>query len=684
MHIDLGCCFRKTIACTYFLLLLTIALKAQHTHINIIPQPVLVKEGKGFYEIKASDKIFWAGEAGPAAELLVSVLQPSTGVPLKTAKHTTAIKKGIILITDKKFADTVAGAYTISVTPAAITARAAGKEGLLNAVQTIRQLLPPDIENTQRVTNKIWKVPVVEITDAPRFGWRGYMQDVSRTFYGMDYMKKYLDVMALYKLNVLHFHLTDDQGWRIEIKKYPELTSAKTTVFHEQHRQPAERSGFYTQQQIKELVAYAAARNITIVPEIDVPGHCWPVILTHPELGVNNITAPDYVFPFIDSWGYWKHQFTPNPLDPTKETVYTFLDNVFTEVAGLFPGRYIHFGGDEVVHRLWENEPHIQAFMQQKGMKKVEELQSYFVQRVSDIIIKKGKLPIGWNDILADAGNLPKSTAIMSWLGGNAVKKAAQNGFYTVATPTGPMYFDITQKDRNDGTMADLNYGGANTIERVYAYNAINGLEKNEEKYVLGVQANMWPAVPQEVKDVNVQNFPRLLALAENAWTKPENKNFTAFKERLAYHYPRLDSLRIDYYRDGGYIIGTWTPEKTDTIFKKTEWDVTHKIYANGRAQAGFFYTAGKAFLKIKNVQLLADGEVIATDAHESIADKFRGIPFKKNMFFYNFTVNNYNPGAKYTLRAEIAGENSNDSNGNITFNMSPFQPFTTVETLKK
>lgn len=650
---------------------------AQDNTVSIIPQPASIQKGNGGFSIERATTIFYNKAAAETASFIAELLRKSTGypLPLKLTKAQGS-QQGIYLLVDSRFADSTTGAYSLEVNAKTIVAKAKDHTGLFYAVQTLRQLLPPAIENNMVQKNMQWMVPALTIKDAPLYQWRGYMQDVSRTFYGLDILKKYMDVMALYKMNTLHLHLTDDQGWRIEIKKYPELTSSKTTVFEARHQQPAERSGFYTQADIKELVRYAEKRHITIVPEIDVPGHCWPVIITHPELGVNKTTKPDYVFPFIDSWGYWGFQFTPNPLDPTKEEVYTFLDHVFTEVAQLFPSSYIHFGGDEVVHRLWENEPHVKAFMKSKGMQKVEELQSYFVQRVSDIIVKKGKRPIGWNDILADADHLPKSTAIMSWLGGKAVAKAAQNQFYTIATPTGPLYFDIQQASRHDGTMADLNYQGPNTIEAVYNYDPAKGLTDGERKYILGVQANMWPAVPQEVKDINVQNFPRLLAVAEIGWVAPETKKLDAFLNKVQNHLPRLDALKMDYFKPGGYIAGTWTPLQLDTSFTSVQWEVTPKVYANGRAAAGFFYTEGASFLKVKNVKLLENDRVIAEDAHESLADKFRGIPYKKNMFLYQLKVDSYKPGAKYFLTADIAGATGKDSKGNVTFNLSPYQPF--------
>ncbi|RYF17719.1 MAG: beta-N-acetylglucosaminidase [Flavobacteriales bacterium] len=518
----------------YFtLLILTVSIVAKSqtsATLQIIPKPNFLKQEEGKFLLNSRTSITYNNKiALNKAKFISTTLKKSTGYQFPLVFSNTKSKNSInISIGDIK--NNHKEAYQLSVDNNSVSISSADTIGLFNGIQSLLQLLPADILSEEQVKKTNWPIPAVSIEDSPRFTWRGYMFDVSRTFYNVDVLKKYMDVMALYKLNTLHLHLTDDQGWRIEIKSHPELTSKKTTVFVGKQEQPAERSGYYTQEQIKDLVRYAAQRNITIVPEIDVPGHAWPIIITNPQLGVNKKLSPDYVFPFVDSWQYWGFQFTPNPLDPSKEEVYTFLADVFNEVADLFPSPYIHFGGDEVVHRLWENEPHIQAFMKEKNFTKIADLQSYFVGRVAEIIRKKGKKPIGWNDILDGADNLTKETAIMSWLGAKAVKNAASNGFYTVATPTAPLYFDITQHDRNDGTPSDLAYSNINSIDKILQYNPISGLTKEEEKYVLGVQANMWTALPQEVKDVNVQNFPRLLAVAEIGWNKEETKNTAQFR----------------------------------------------------------------------------------------------------------------------------------------------------------
>ncbi|OPC02939.1 beta-N-acetylglucosaminidase [Elizabethkingia meningoseptica] len=661
---------------TRFGLLFFTACSFYAQEISVIPMPQEITQKKDHFTINQNTGILLKGVMENDVRLFADQLRKATGYKLPIVK-----KNGdntLIFQINKALNLPDQDGYTIEVSDKNIIINAQSGNGIFYATQTLRQLLPAAVEEEQAKPQE-WIIPGVTIKDYPRYSWRGYMKDVSRTFYGVDVIKKYLDLMALYKMNTFHWHLTDDQGWRIEIKKYPKLTSEQTTVFHRTENQPAERSGFYTQEQIKEIVAYARDRKITIVPEIDVPGHSWPTILAYPQLGVNKNSYPYYVFPFVSSWGYWGNQFTPNTLDPTKEEVYTFLQNVFTEVAALFPGEYIHFGGDEVKHIFWEKEPHVQQFMSEHKINGVKQLQSYFVQRVSGIIKKLGKKPIGWNDVLADDKGLPKETAIMSWLGEEAIKEAASHGFKAVATPYSHVYLDITQADRNDGTPSDLAYSNINSIDRIYAYDPSTGLTKEEEKFVLGIQGNLWSALTQEAKDMNVHVFPRLLAVAEVGWTLPEYKNFDGFKRRLQAGEKRLDVLKVDYYHPGGYIAGKWSENDIKETFADLSFDVTSKVYANGRVAAGFFFTSGKNFLEIDGVQLLEDGNIISEDLHHALADTFRGTN-KIKPFYYNLKVAHYNPNAKYTVRAKVRGAGGTDSKGNFTFNLSPYKPFTNVE----
>ncbi len=641
---------------------------------DIIPRPETLQAGRGEFALTPGTAVWCDAASEVVAQQAAAFLRQATGYPLPvevagSGKRGTGIRFTTL-------PGSAAESYTLEVTPKRINIAASGPAGLFYGFQSLRQLLPPQIEEGGSDPHARWSVPAVSIRDSPRYKWRGFMLDVSRTFYDVDIVKKYLDAMALYKLNTFHFHLTDDQGWRIEIKKYPELTSKIATEFPAHHNQPAERSGFYTQDQIRELVAYAAERHITIVPEIDVPGHCWPVLLLHPELGVNKSLTPNYVMPFLTSWSYWGTQFIPNALDPTKEAVYTFLDDVFTEVAALFPGEYIHFGGDEVKHHIWEDEPHIQAFMKQHGYKGFGDLQSYFVNRVAAIIISKGKKPMGWSDILKGAETLDRSVVAMSWL--RDLQYAVEGGFHTVAVPSGCLYLDISQADRNDGTMSDL-AGEVNTLQAVYAYDPSEGLTPEQDRYVFGIQANMWTHIAVNTKDMNVQIFPRLLALSEIAWTGKPRRDYDDFLTRLDAHYPRLEAMKFDHYRPGGYIAGNWSPADLAAEFRPLEWDVTKKVYAEGRVKAGFFHLSGNSFMKIRKVELLENGRVISSDPHPGLADDTRATSLPKT-YFYDLKVDRYDPDAAYTLRAEVAGETSNDSSGNFTFNLSPYQPFAVTE----
>lgn len=646
--------------------------------VNIIPKPLKLTSGKGVFAITKNTNIGIPqlnDKVASIADLFITGVNQASGFNLKVGTE----EGDINLVINENLIELGAEGYKLDVSEGRITITANKPAGLFYGTQTILQMLPSAIQSTSVVKNTEWIVPCVSIEDKPRFSWRGYMKDVSRTFYSTDVLKKYIDVMALYKMNTFHLHLTDDQGWRIEINGYPKLTSPQTTIFEKRHNEPSERSGFYTQEELKELVEYAQMRNITIVPEIDLPGHSWPALIAYPELSVNQKTDPPYVFPFLASWGYWGNQRTPNTLDPTNEDMYKFLDTIFDEVCSIFPSKFIHFGGDEVKFSVWQEAAHVQQFIKKNKLKDNKGLQSYFVAKVCDIIRSKGRSPIGWNDILEGDHEPLRGTATMSWLGRNAIKESAENGFYTVATPTGYMYFDITQANRNDGTMSDLAYRNINSLERIYNYEPTNGLDTEHEKFVMGVQANMWTAIPQEVKDVNVQNFPRLLAVAEIGWIEKEGRDFEDFEKRLEAQYPRLDELKVDYYKKDGYISGTWSPEELTTSFSPIEWDVTKKVYANGRVNAAFFYTKGEHFMEIEKVELLEDGNVISTDEHIGLADKFRGT-HKTKTYFYGLKVDDYKPSSKYTVRAVVKGKDGTDSYGNLTFNLSPYKPFTVIE----
>lgn len=647
---------------------------------SIVPYPRHIVQKKGKFILDKTTHVYSTQTALPTAELWAKQIRRSTGFHLPVVVISSPKKqdKGIYFILPKPKTLESSEDYTLQVEANRIIISAKGTAGLFYGSQTLNQLLPSRLMDDKTNMETSVNIPIVDIQDSPRFGWRGYMLDVSRTFYSIDFLKKYIDVMSLYKLNTLHLHLTDDQGWRIEIKKYPELTASKATTYPSEFKQPAERSGYYTQEELKDLVHYAAKRHIQIIPEIDVPGHTWPVLITYPELAVTDMLRPDYIMPFRDSYHFWGNQFTPNSLDPVNEKVYTFLDDVFTELAAIFPSPYIHFGGDEVRHYVWEQESHIQQFMKEHQMERIEEIQSYFVRRISEIIRSKGKQPLGWNDILKDAKNLPRNTTIMSWLGSTSVKEAAKYDFSTIAVPCDYLYLDIRQGSSDDGVFADLSYPFAITPEMIYGYDPAEGLNKKEQKCLMGVQANLWTHMAQEIKDVNIQTFPRLLALAEMAWVMPEGKDYISFKGRMENQYPRLSALKIDYFKSNGHIIAQWTPQDISREYRILEWDVTEKVYASGRVMAGLFYTKGN-FLNINSMQLLEDGVVISEDYHRGFADDTRETG-KKKIYLYDLEVKQYQPEKRYKLCAEVSGYQGTESYGNVVFNLTPYKPFTVVE----
>ena len=652
--------------------------KLNANDICVIPKPqhMKVKEGVNF-TLSESVVVYASPSAMRTASMWVEFVNSALPFDLQLKETSRVdIESGILFSLPESPDDSEA--YSLDIDSRRIMMRSSGEAGLFYASQTMNQLLPAQIMG-ESMALKIIHMPSVSIKDEPRFKWRGFMLDVSRTFYPIDVLKKYIDIISHYKINTFHLHLTDDQGWRIEIKKHPELTAEKATTFPAEFGQPASRSGYYTQEQLKDLVAYAQQRNISIVPEIDVPGHSWPVVISYPELAVHEKVYPDYVMPFLDSYHVWSDQFTPNLLDPTNEKVYEFLDDVFTEVAEIFPSDFIHFGGDEVKHEIWDGSEKVQQFMQFKGICTAEDLQSYFVRRVSDIITSKGKKPMGWNDILSDADKLYRDTHIMSWRGSGSIKDAAKYGFPVVASPTSNLYFDIRQGSQNDGTLADLAYHDPVLLKDVYGYEPTEGLRKAEAECLLGVQANMWTHVAQTVKEMNIQLFPRLLALSEIAWSD-KKKDFSDFKNRLQKHYPRLDAMKVDYFKSDCHIIGTWNPGCLADDCVDLEWDVTHKVYADGRAMAGLYYTYGDHRLNIHGMQLLEDGKVIAEDLHEGFADETRATS-KYKTYLYYLDIKDYKEGSKYTLRVKVSGQKGNDSYGNVIFSLSPYEPFSAVET---
>jgi hexosaminidase len=432
-------------------------------------------------------------------------------------------------------------AYTLTHTNGKVTLTASDKAGQYNGLQTLRQVLD-QAQRSSFINN-------FSIKDEPTYKWRGLMLDVSRHFFGVDDVKKYIDVMARYKYNVLHWHLTDDEGWRIKINKYPKLTEvgayrAEGVGRYGNRAAPIQGSptpygGFYTQAQIKDVVAYAAQKNITIVPEVDVPGHSMALLAAYPELSVKN--EPKMVsngFKFAEWFGNGTFKMlVENTIDPSDEKVYEFLDNVMTEVASLFPGKYIHIGGDEAYHGYWEEDATCKAFMQKNNLKNTEELQSYFMRRMEKIISSKGKTMIGWDEILH--GGIADGAAVMSWRGMRGGIEAAKAGHDVVMTPTTFCYLDYTQ---GDPSLENPIYASL-SLKKTYEFNPLP--EGVDQKHILGGQGNLWTEQIPNIDNAFLMTYPRALSISETLWSGEKNKNWDRFTSKLPNAITDLQAQRI-------------------------------------------------------------------------------------------------------------------------------------------
>ena len=432
-------------------------------------------------------------------------------------------------------------------TPNSVVVRAPHQTGLFYGVQTLLQLLPPEIFSSNVVANVSWEIPCLHIEDKPRFKWRGLMLDVSRHFFNKDEVERLLDEMALHKLNTFHWHLVDDQGWRIEIKKYPKLTEVgawrANIGFGMEPRASAaygpdgRYGGFYTQDDIREVVKYAAARHITVVPEIEMPGHSSAALAAYPQF---SCTGGPFEPPLIG--GVFDGIYCP-----AKEQTFKFIEDVLSEVFELFPGKYIHIGGDEVPKETWKNSAECQALMKREGLKDEEELQSWFIRRIEKFINAHGRTLIGWSEILQ--GGLAQNATVMDWIGGG--EKAARSGHDAVMTPTSYCYFDHYQS--TDQKNEPYAIGGYLPLKKVYSFEPVpKDLAAEFQHHILGPQANLWTEYIPNFRQVEYMMFPRACALAEVGWSPQSARDWSDFQRRLAVQEKRLAELGVNYRRSGG------------------------------------------------------------------------------------------------------------------------------------
>jgi len=537
------------------LLCASIGVIAQSRSVSIIPEPVSLIEKDGKFRLTQNMvvKAPVGADIGVTLNYLTKKLSVPTGFKVRTVTDKTQKANITLELNNRRNGKIGDEGYELSVTQNGVVIKANKPAGLFYGTQTFLQLLPPQIESNTLEKGIRWEAPAVEISDYPRVGWRGLMLDVSRHFFTVEEVKRYIDNMVKYKYNVFHWGLTNDEGWRLEIKSLPKLTSVgawrveKVGNFGDFSNplpnEPKNYGGFYTQQQVKDVINYAKERFVDIVPEINVPGHSLAIIASYPELSCTpgaekyNVRAGE---PILD----WSRGAPPIAmiditLCPANEKVYEFMEKVVTEVAQLFPFQYLHMGGDEAPHNFWEKSPQVQELMKREGLKTIPQVQAYFEKRLEKIVNAKGKKMMGWDELLE--GGVNPSTAIMSWRGIKDGIKASNEGHYVVMSPAQFTYIDLMQGDES-------------TDPLVYSYLRLNQSYKFDPipeganpKYILGGQANLWTEQIYNLRQADYMTWPRGFAVAESVWSPSSNKNWNNFVSKTENHFKRLKYSQTKY-----------------------------------------------------------------------------------------------------------------------------------------
>ncbi len=493
------------------------------SEIKIIPRPSKISVLNGTFELTNKTSVKACSDLLLQAEQLRTYLSPASGFILPVNKRITGGNLIELKLSDKLSSLGEEG-YKLNITSKKVLISAYKSNGIFYGIQTLRQMLPDEILRKAIADNIKWIIPCVSIVDKPRFSWRGLMIDYSRTFWNKRVTEKYIDAMSYYKLNKLHMHLTDDQGWRLEITNYPALTKIASkfdTIYHE----PGEREGYYSKEDIRELVHYAAARNIEIIPEIEMPGHTSEIFAAYPQFSCTGDTS--IIKPYFKGPGVHNEILCAG-----KEETFEFLEGVLSEVIELFPSEYIHIGGDEAPKVAWKACPLCQKRIRDEGLKDENELQSWFIKRIERYLNSKGKKLIGWDEIIE--GGLSNTATLMYWRDSkqDVPLVAVNQGNDIIMSPTSYCYFDYSY--------------GKISIEKVYSFEPLSGkLENVDTHHILGVQANFWSHIDRTEPNMDHQIFPRILALAEVGWTERQNRDWKDFSVRLNHHYKSIDLLDI-------------------------------------------------------------------------------------------------------------------------------------------
>ncbi|MFK7748693.1 MAG: beta-N-acetylhexosaminidase [Kordia sp.] len=523
---------------------------------HVIPIPNDLGLQKGVFLFNDKVALHSDNELSTVATIFNEFIEEKLGYRLIT--DNTPDKNSISFIHDKTIENEEG--YELVVDTSTIIIKAKTTKGAFYGFQTLRQFFPPTLEN-KTFPNKEIQLQNAFVKDAPRFSYRGMHLDVSRHFYSVEFIKKYIDLLSQLKINTFHWHLTDDQGWRIEIKQYPELQKVaafrdETLIGHyndsPQQFDGKKYGGFYTQQEVKDIVKYASERYITVIPEIEMPGHSQAAIAAYPNLGCTGKNVK-----VATKWGVFEDIYCPS------EETFTFLENVLDEVMPLFPGKYIHIGGDEAPKTRWKACKHCQELIKKENLKDEHGLQSYFIARMEKYINGKGKQIIGWDEILE--GGLAPNATVMSWRGTKGAVEAAKSGHNVIMTPTSHAYFDYYQSDHADEPLA---IGGFLPLEKVYSFNPIpKELTEEEAKLVLGAQGNVWTEYIPNSEKVEYMTFPRVIAMAEVNWSNPYRRDYQDFAYRLSHYHKRLDAQNVNYANHLYEIEGEVTKRNNKMVF---------------------------------------------------------------------------------------------------------------------
>lgn len=504
--------------------------------ITLFPQPRELEVKAGGFAINRHTRIFAADSA--LAEMLADYLRPATGFGLPVHPLDDAIladAQNAILL-----APGAAEGYQLEVMPGRAVLAASQRAGFLHGIQTIRQLLPPQILASEAQDDVDWTIPGVIISDAPAFGWRGLHLDVCRHIFPLTFIKKFIDLLAFYKFNIFHWHLTEDQGWRIEIKQYPRLTEvgsqrAETALPRDpQQYDGVPHGGFYTQDEVRDVVAYAAKRGITVVPEIELPGHSVAALASYPELG-----CVGEGYEVRRNWGIADDIYCAG-----KDEVFTFLKDVLSEVLELFPSKYIHIGGDEAPKVRWEACPTCQARIRAEGLADEHELQSWFIRQIEAWLNERGRNLLGWDEILE--GGLAPNATVMSWRGSDGGIAAANAGHDVIMTPNTYCYLDYYQSEDRDSEPPAIS--ATLPLEQVWQYEVIpKQIAADKRQHILGGQGNIWTEYIPHSDHVEYMMFPRAIAIADVLWHHPDERDYKALAARLRRHLPALDIMGVNY-----------------------------------------------------------------------------------------------------------------------------------------